>query len=73
MGETAGAASAAAEIETNPSFYLARAKRLADSVGEDVDTHLKLQKLHDQGDIKGLLKEFNRLKEKQKQQESNAK
>lgn len=69
-GEAIGATTAATEILTTPSIYLARGKRLADEVGEGLDTQLRMQELYEKGKIKELISEFSRLQKKKKSQEN---
>ena len=69
-GEMLGATSAATEILTTPSIYLARTKRLADEVDEGLDTQLRVQELFEKGKTKELISEYNRLQKKKERMES---
>lgn len=69
-GEAIGATTAATEILTTPSIYLARSKRLADEVGEGLDTQLRMQELFEKGKTKELISEFSRLQKKKKSLEN---
>ena len=69
-GEMMGAVSAATEIVTTPSIYLARTKRLADEVGEGLETQMRAQKLFEEGKTKELISEYSRLQKKKKGMEN---
>ncbi len=60
--EMMGATFVATEIVTTPNIYLAKTKRLANEVGEGLDTQLRMQELFEKRKNKELISEIGRRK-----------